>query len=338
MIDKILFIRRDNIGDLVCTTPAIAAARRSLPGAKIGVLVNTYNAEVLANNTDIDEIYVYEKAKHAIEKSRYSVWLSNARLLLRIRKERYDVAVGCGSSSSRLARYTRLTGSEMRIGYVKKQDEGSGLYTTSLVEPDEPLHEVDRTIRLLSPLGIASGMKFLKIVPSTEAVRRADSFAACQGRFTKPRIVMHISSRKPDNRWPVGNFIMLGKMLAKRYRTSIMLLWSPGSENNVYHPGDDEKASEIVSALGKDVLAYSTNHLSDLIAALSIADIVICGDGGAMHIAAGLGKPIVALWGSSSAERWRPYGVRHVLLQGDGSKARNVGVETVTSAVEKLLG
>ena len=148
---------------------------------------------------------------------------------------------------------------------------------------------------------------------------------------------MHISSRRPENRWPVKNFITLGNKLAKRYQTRVLLLWSPGSEKNVYHPGDDEKAQEIVAALGQDVLAYKTTCLSDLIGALSIADLTVCGDGGAMHITAGLGKPIVALWGSSSASRWRPYGVPHVLIQGESRQAKNICVDTVACAVEKLF-
>ena len=52
-----------------------------------------------------------------------------------------------------------------------------------------------------------------------------------------------------------------------------------------------------------------------MIAALSLAGRVICPDGGAMHLAAGLGKPIVALFGDSPVERWRPWGVPHRIVQ-----------------------
>lgn len=57
MPSKILFIRRDNIGDLICTTPAIHTVRKEYPDAKIGILVNSYNADAIINNPDIDEIY-----------------------------------------------------------------------------------------------------------------------------------------------------------------------------------------------------------------------------------------------------------------------------------------
>src|SRR6185436_4152936 len=61
---RILILRRDNIGDLVCTTPLIAALRARLPRAWLGALVTTYNAEVLARNPALDEVFVYEKLKH----------------------------------------------------------------------------------------------------------------------------------------------------------------------------------------------------------------------------------------------------------------------------------
>src|SRR5262249_6206403 len=59
-----LVIRRDNIGDLVCTTPLIAALRRRYPEAWIAALVNHYAAPVLDNNPDLDAVFSYEKAKH----------------------------------------------------------------------------------------------------------------------------------------------------------------------------------------------------------------------------------------------------------------------------------
>ena len=61
---RILIVRRDNIGDLACTTPLVAALRAQLPRAWLAALVTTYNAEVLARNPALDEIFVYEKLKH----------------------------------------------------------------------------------------------------------------------------------------------------------------------------------------------------------------------------------------------------------------------------------
>ena len=59
-----MILRRDNIGDLACTTPLVEALRAHLPRAWLAALVTTYNAEVLARNPALDEVFVYEKLKH----------------------------------------------------------------------------------------------------------------------------------------------------------------------------------------------------------------------------------------------------------------------------------
>ncbi|MGC9045539.1 MAG: glycosyltransferase family 9 protein [Thermodesulfovibrio sp.] len=333
MLNKILFIRRDNIGDLVCTTPAIHAVRKKYPHAKIGILVNTYNADVVKNNPDIDEIYIYEKAKHVPEKNKILVWMNNLRLLMKIRKDKYDVAIACGSYSPRLARYAYMTGATVRIGYIPKDIEKSTSYNMALQEPEQPMHEVERVFRLLSPLGIDEIPNKLKIFPSQSEIKRVKEFLK---RKNKLLIAFHISSRKPENRWSAEKFINLAKLVLAHNNADIMLLWSPGSEKNPYHPGDDEKAEFIIKSLPQ-IIPYKTNHLRELIAALSVANVVVCLDGGAMHIAAALGKPIVTVWGSTEQQRWKPWGVKHIILQEQTKKAENITSDQVFEAVQTLL-
>jgi len=337
MITKILFIRRDNIGDLVCTTPSIRAVREKYPDAKIGILVNTYNADAVSNNPDIDEVYIYEKAKHATDKSKLSVWLNNLRVLQKIRKEKYDVAIGCGSYSPRLARYTLLTGAKTRIGYLKKGMEKSKLYNMPLYDSEKTLHEVEKTYNLLSFLGINGKPSELRIFPETREVNKIKDFLRSSGFLKeKPVIAFHISSRRPENRWPAQRFIELANLISANYTAAILLLWSPGSEKNVYHPGDDEKAEIIKNSLTPSPVLYKTTHIRELIAALSVSSLVVCCDGGAMHIAAALGKPIVTIWGSTSPDSWAPWGTRHIILKKNRNTA-DISVKDAFTAVSKLL-
>ncbi|MBI4825088.1 MAG: glycosyltransferase family 9 protein [Nitrospirae bacterium] len=336
-IKKILFIRRDNIGDLICTTPAIHAAREKYPDAKIGILVNTYNADAVRNNPDIDEVYVYEKAKHVPDKNKLAVWWSNLQVIRGIRKEGYDAAIGCGSYSPRLERYTGFTGAKTKIGYIKEGTR-SKRYNKPLVDSGGHLHEVEKTFALLKPIGIDRDPSSMSIFPDPSEIERAKEFIDNSAMIKgAPLIAFHISSRRPENRWPVEKFIELGNLINHECGASAMLLWSPGSEKNVYHPGDDEKAEEIIRKMSPAPVAYRTTKLKELIAALNLADMVVCCDGGAMHIAAALGKPVVTMWGSTNAERWRPWGVKHVLLRGSDKKAENVSVEDVFNGVKELL-
>src|SRR3989344_3755749 len=297
-MNRVLFIRRDNIGDLICTTPAIHALRKNFPAAKIGVLVNSYNADAVAGNPDVDEVYVYEKAKHAEGKNRFLVWLGNLKLLLKIRGERYDVAIGCGSYSPSLARYTFLTGAKNRIGYVRSGDRSIS-YNIPISEPREPIHEVVATFKLLEPLGIDGEPSRLVLLPSADEKEKVLKFLSPPPTPHPPPpvfVAMHISSRKENKRQPIDIFFELGNELIKRYNMMPLILWAPGSSKNPFHPGDDEKAEAIAGKMRGAVL-YKTRRLGELIAAISVCGLVICCDGGAMHIAAALGKPILTVWG-----------------------------------------
>ena len=344
-MNRVLFIRRDNIGDLICTTPAIHALREKFPAAKIGILVNSYNADVVAGNPDIDEVYVYEKAKHAEGKNRLLVWLGNLRLFLKIRGERYDVAIGCGNYSPSLARYTFLTGAKKRIGYVRSGDRSIS-YNIPISEPREPIHEVVATFKLLEPSGISGEPSNLVLLPSADEKEKVlkflfphptpDTDIRGQASHIPPPVfvAMHISSRKENNRWPTDRFIELGNELIKRYNIMPLILWAPGSSKNPFHPGDDEKA-EVIADKMRGAVLYKTTRLRELIAAISVCRLVICCDGGAMHIAAALGKPILAVWGSTDKRRWMPWQVDNIILQ-KGKRADEVTAEEAVAAFEKM--
>ena len=252
-------------------------------------------------------------------------------------KKRYDIAIGCGAYSPRLARYTLLTGAKTRIGYLKKGMEKSKLYNMPLYEPEKKLHEVEKTYNLLAPLGINGEPSGLRMLPDNVEVNKVKEFLNSAGFLKEnPLIAFHISSRRPENRWPAQRFIELANLISANYASNILLLWSPGSEKNVYHPGDDEKAEIIIKALNPTPAAYKTTSLRELIAALSVSSLVVCCDGGAMHIAAALGKPIVTIWGSTSPDSWAPWGTRHIILKKNRNAA-DISVEDAFTAVSKLL-
>jgi len=60
---KILVIKRDKIGDLLLTTPMLRHLRNALPNAEIHLLANDYNSWVVAENPDIDKLWVYDRVK-----------------------------------------------------------------------------------------------------------------------------------------------------------------------------------------------------------------------------------------------------------------------------------
>ncbi|MBS1189830.1 MAG: hypothetical protein H6R10_1622 [Rhodocyclaceae bacterium] len=321
---RILVIRRDNIGDLVCTTPLLRALRRQLPDARIEVLVTRYNRAVLDNNPDIDAVHSYIKAKHReADESVVSIYWERLRMLLGLRRNRFDVAIIAGGHSASAMRFAHW----VRPRRVVVLDEDAAA-------PGP--HEVEKCCHLLTSLGHAYE------TPAPRVVAREDAVAALRGQLGiaagTPVLAIHISARKPSQRWPAERFAQLMRRLhATSSLSHFMLLWAPGSESNPMHPGDDEKA-EVVLNMTKDLPIHPvpTQRLEDLIAALGACDRLICADGGAMHLGAGLGKPILCFFGQSDAERWHPWGVPYELLQPESRDVADISVEDALAAFNRL--
>ncbi len=335
--ESVLFVRIDNIGDLVCTTPAIRAVRERYPMTRIGILVNSYNRDVVRGNPDIDEIYVYRKEKHVHNRGRLGVWLENLRTIREIRKERFHIAINCAYSySSRTARYTFLTGARERIGYG-----GEGkiniFYTHPLCVSKTPVHEVLACMKLLEPLGIKGPPPHPFIKVDEGERKRVMEFLKKEGAEGDNIVAIHISSRKPENRWSVEKFRLLADRLGEE-GVRVLILWSPGSRDNPCHPGDDEDVGTLLNEARIRPIAYRTDNLRSLIAAIDIARVVICLDGGAMHIASALRKPIVTIWGSTDRRRWAPWGTGHIILQKDTRRADSVTVDEVVEAFKRIQG
>ena len=329
---KIVVIRRDNIGDLVCTTPLFSALRRHYPDARIVALVNDYNAPVLAGNREIDEVCVYTKAKHrSAAESKLGVWLRTWKLLRRLSRERFDLAiVATPARQLEGIKFARWIGATRLLAYGTRAD--------GIDDPQDPgeiqgLHETEAVMRLLRPLGFEEPPGPMTVVAPTDRVERL-KLPAGNGRI----VGLHISARKPPQRWPVDRFAAVARQLHSLHSARLLVFWSPGSEHNPVHPGDDEKALRLKSLCDSLPLELvPTTQLPELIAGLSLCDVLICSDGGAMHVAAGLGKPIVCLFGNSTASRWHPWRVPYQLLQPDSYDVADISVADVMGAFDRLI-
>lgn len=323
----ILVIRRDNIGDLVCTTPLFAALRRQLPAARIAVLANRYNEAVLRGNPDIDGIYAYTKAKHrAAGESLLGTYWDRLGTIVAMRRERFDYVLLPGGPQASALRFARWIGGR-RVLVRSDEDCAAGP------------HEVEQACHLLVRMGLRYETPKLRLVPSPAELSVIDNLITAALPHRPKRIIgLHISARKPSQRWPAEHFIDLAQRLRQHEDVCFMLLWAPGSQDNAMHPGDDEKAAAIMAATqGLPMVPVPTQRLEQLIAAIARCDAFVCGDGGAMHVAAGLGKPIVALFGQSPPERWHPWAVPHVVLRRKGgAEVAGFGADEVAAALATL--
>ncbi len=335
---RILVIRRDNIRDLVCTTPLIAALRERYPDGHIGAFVNTYNQAVLAGNPAIDTVYAYEKGKHRGEKrSIFSVYADRLGLIMRLRKEKFDYAIlATPGFEPRSLRLARMIGARHVLGYAEP-DKGHQLVDIALLyDRATNAHEVEQVFTLLRALGVNGSPPSARVFPDAGERREIEPALARLGQG-EPLVGVHISARRRMQQWSAENFAALIRTIGERHAARFLLLWAPGEPDNPKHPGDDDKARAVAQACqGIPVLPWPTESVSRLIAALSLCDYVVCTEGGAMHLAAALEKPILCFFGDSSPERWRPWKAPHELVQPASRDLKDLSVAQAAAGFERL--
>jgi ADP-heptose:LPS heptosyltransferase len=339
---KILVVRRDNIGDLVCTTPAIAALRKHYPDAEIAALVNSYNAEVLRGNPNLDQVFVYQKLKHAGGLcSRLKALIERLKLINRLRRWNPDVTILAKASYERHGlNFARLIGAKNVIGYVQNDlNEAKGLPDIGIATPEfAALHEVEAVNGLLKPLGIEDALGPLQAFPDADLVQRTGT------KFKQPRplrLALHLSAREPERRWGQANYLaFIRQILSDEPGLEMALFWSPGSVNDPAHPGDDELAAHILKTLADPrLIPMPTRNLSELIAGLSCCHVFVGTDGGAMHLAVATHCYVVALFEKRPEKigHWYPWATEHKIIQGSRPAIESIGPRVVAQAAREFF-
>ena len=336
---RILVVRRDNIGDLVCTTPLIAGLRARYPQVHLAALVNSYNAEVLEGNPALDAVHVYTKLKHrGTSESALHVISGKLRLFATLRRARFDCVLLAKSGFDRQGlALARWIGPRAVVGFSPPTAQRArGL--THPVPPvaAETMHEVEVLARLGAALAVDDALGPLRAYPSPA---RVEAWRLRLPRLAVERdrkwIALHVSAREAGRHWPAEKFAALAAALARDGRIGFVLLWAPGAADDPRHPGDDAKAQAIRSAVPAIVplLAAPTGRLADLTAVLSLCDAFIGADGGALHLAAALGLPTIALFENLEHKKrhWHPWHVPYELV---APATRDIADITAVQVVE----
>lgn len=337
---RILVIRRDNIGDLICTTPLLHALRVRYPDAYLAVLVSSYNVAVLAGNPDVDDVFVFIKRQQKQFSLLATVW-KRWQLLWRLRRRQFDYVILANGGW----RYARQLGGGKMIGFRERDnpDHRQPDVIVPLANRGQDDHEVSKMARLGAELEVPGPLGrtwlFADAARVEDVVRQQNACGWCRER---PTIAVHISSRQPVQRWPEQAFVALIQNIVHRFGVQVFLLWAPGKEDDPMHPGDDGKADRVMAGVaGLPVFPCPTSSIPELVAVLSLTAQMICSDGGAMHVAAALDKPILCFFGHSNATEWHPWHVPYVLLQPESRVVADISPDEAMAgflALQEKLG
>ena len=308
---RVLLFRLERIGDLLMTVGAIGAIRTRLPDAELRLVVGSWNAPLAHCMQAVDAVETFDVP-----------WLSRERpgSTLRAaavqsaawRRHRFDLAINF-EPDIRSNVLMAASGARRRGGFVSG---GGGGFLTDVLDYNRSIHSAANAQRLVDrvlpadrfPPADSSNHLQLRI-PSATRETAAHLLAAHDG--SGPLVGINPGAGRLIKEWPPQRFAATAAALAAGDGATIVLL---GAE------GDRAQADGVRQALPSEVALIDIVGqvpLLELAAVLTRLAVLITGDTGPAHLAAAVDTPVVAIFGPTDPNRYRPLTPHAEVVQAD---------------------
>ena len=300
---RLLVIRRRYLGDIVLLGSVVRNLRLHWPAAHITFLTEAAYAGVVPLNPEIDAALTFP--------GRATGWLSFVRQLRR----GHFTHVLDFDNTEKTALVTRLTGAAVRVTFDREliAHRYGRLYThtakvTNAFYDSHPI--TDTYLALPAAIGVPIVSREIHLVPRPADVATAVKLTGgprAKNGHRAGKVLLHPGSRSAHRIWPAAHFAAVCDRLQDELGAQVFLTAGPAEQPLV---------EEICRAAQSHLVTVPPSpHVGAFAALAAQFDVFLCHDSGPMHIAAGVGTPVVALFGSQNATIWRPIGDQHTVLQ-----------------------
>jgi len=278
-IKKIIVIELKYIGDIIVSTPVYTALKQRFPNAKIDVAVPKGMEDILFGNKNINKIVTMDKEKPALD-------------------ETYDLGIILHNGTKKISKLLKQK-AKFRIGCTRVGiSEPKGYYLHRKTKPSKWQHKVFDNLDVLKTIGINVINPKLELFVNPKARKSVQAKLTKKGIKTKDKIlIIHTPPQHKTHQWLPERFAELSDILSKNYKVVFT-----GSEkdlslvNNIFY----KMHNKAINMVG-------VTTISEFIALTERADLMISVDTGAMHVAAALKKPVIALFGAGDPKIWHPF-------------------------------
>ena len=293
---NILVVKLSAIGDVIHALPVSYAVKETFPEAHLTWVVEPTAYGILEGNPFIDNIILFEKKRFRTVRG-FLEEFRPFRHELRARK--YDAALdlqGLFKSAAIVAQ----SGAKLRLGTANMR-EGSAYVSHPIKGAHASGHIVERYLDVARALGCRVDEVRFPVAVSPAEAASADALLAAEGVREDHRFaVLAIGANWPNKRWPVKYFAVLADWL---YSEKLIPVLVGGGRLDESLVRDIEALTEV-----PPVNLVGHTSLKKLAHIFKRADLVLGGDTGPVHLAAGLGTKTVMLMGPTDANRNGPYG------------------------------
>jgi ADP-heptose:LPS heptosyltransferase len=327
---KILCVRLDNMGDLIMSTPAIAAIKRSLH-ATVTILTSSAAQAITPYIPGIDHVIVADVPW--VKMPDYGKPATDGSLLTlveRLKHEAFDAAVIFTVYSQNplpAAMVCYMAGIPIRMAYCRENPYG--LLTHWLPDP-EPYafirHQVLRDIELVRQLGIVCDDDRLNVkVPAEAAFLLHQKLIQHGVDPAKAIVILHPGVSETKRRYPEQHWITIGKELRDRYPDHQFLITGSAAEADL--------ADAIRQGIGERAFCMAgILALPEFMEAIRQAMLIISVNTSTIHIAAALQRPVIVLYAMTNPQHtpWKTKGEVLPFKVPASLQSKNPVIEFVT--------
>jgi heptosyltransferase-2 len=303
---KILIRATNWVGDAIMALPAARAVRARFPEAHVSIVARPYVADIYRDQQICDQLIHYDvQGIHAGVSG-------SERLAAELRGQKFDVALLLQNAFDAAWLAWRANIPE-RIGYAR--DGRSFLLTKALAVPkpgEIPPHEKFYYLELLRRAGWVDSLSdesfIAMIVPEEKRSFASDFLLKSGARPNTLRIAVGAGASYGSAKcWAASRFAEVANQLQTQTDADI-ILFGTATETAVSNAITVDLRRAPIDLTGKTVI-------SDLPALLSQCHLFIGNDSGAMHVAAAVGLPVVAVFGPTDPLGTAPVTPRCTVVQ-----------------------
>ena len=286
---------------MILLTPALRALKLAYPQSYLSLLVRPLVADLMRTCPYLDEVIVDTKGNGV---GRVQLLF---KLVRRIRRERFNLAVVLHPNSFRNALIPFFAGVPLRIG---SSVSGRRILLSQSCTNDTHLHEVKRYLQVLQLINIkepVSGLEFWHTDADHHAVNQI--LSDCKVLPEDRIIGINLGTTWGTKSWALDRFADVIAGIQNRFGGAIVLTGS-SSEVGLGKALQRLVKENVINLIGKTTILQ-------LGALIERCNLYLTCDSGPMHIAAAVGTPTIALFGPTSRQRHRPYGEGHQVIEKD---------------------
>jgi ADP-heptose:LPS heptosyltransferase len=330
---SILIVQLKRLGDLVLTTPALAALREKYPGSQITILIDHYSRDLAPALQHIDEVLVYER------KRSFPVWFQ----LLR---RDFDLCIDCtGSDRSALICFLSKASHRVISRSVARHRLRSWVYTELVDVSVRNCHTIDLYLSLVRSEKETPkpGLELSLPEATVSSAQKVKSKLGVSGPF----FVVHPGTARPEKYWLPERWAEVIDYLQDRLQLPAVITGGADSE-------ESKHIETIKSFLSPEFpISNVAGRLDFLLTAALIreAAFFIGVDTAAAHVASAFDRPEVVLFGPTNPYHWHPtHSQSRVVRAGfgenyepcnpreTGGPMSDLSTSTVINAIETVLG